>query len=348
MTIRLRLKWLLVIVAIGVIALISPYLYLIGFGFARGLDVSSAVSHVIAGQASGETTPEADVPYLNAPVVWNGLVQNQELNENSGMAWNDGAGIVWAHNDSGGKTRIYAMAPDGTDLGHVDIDIPEMGDWEDMARFTLEGESYLVIADFGDNFRWRPELYLFVIKEPTREMIENKAKVAPDWMIVYRYPEGYRDSEGIGVDAESGWIYLPSKRTVPAEMYRVPLQPANQMSLESDPLVAERVADLIGIPQPNAVDKAQDPKWGETRSMPTAMDMQADRAVIVTYKDAYLYQKAGQESWNETFSGIPQRIALPRTYGREATALSEDGKELLVAAERDGDDATNLYQVSLP
>ena len=349
MNIRIRFKWVVGALILGVLAWLFPYLMLIGFGISNNLDVGSAISHIVSGNSKDKPTiSEDEVPYLEAPIIWNGLIENQELNECSGMAWSTEDNIVWAHNDSGGETRIYGFEPDGTDLGHVNIDIPQMGDWEDMTRFTLNGESYLLIADVGDNYRWRPQLYLFVVKEPTREALEERQTVTPDWMTVYRYPEGYRDSEGVAVDAEAGWVYLASKRTVPAEIYRVQLKPESEMTLDSTPITAERVADLTGIPRPNEIDLLQDPKWGSNRSMPTAMDMQANRAVVVTYKDAYLYDRLPAQTWAETLSGIPSRIALPHAYARESVTLTEDGKTMLIGAERDGNDAANLYQISLP
>jgi hypothetical protein len=349
MNIRIRLKWVIALLVVALLAWLTPFIVLIGFGISNNLDVGSAITHWVGSDSStAQTTPEEEVPQLKVPITFSGLLENQALNECSGMAWSDTSDIIWAHNDSGGETRLYAFETDGSDLGHVDIDIPQMGDWEDMTRFTLNGEPYLLIADVGDNFRWRPGLYLFIVKEPTREALRQGTKIAPAWTIVYRYPDGYRDSEGVGVDVKEGFVYLTSKRTVPAQVFRVPLQPKSEMSLESEPLVADFVADLNGIPRPNEVDLLQDTQWGESRSMPTAMDLQSNRAVIVTYKDAYFYERTNDQSWSEAFSEVPQRIVLPHTYGRESVTLTSEGKRMMVGAERQGENAVNLFEVELP
>jgi hypothetical protein len=339
-TVQLRLKWIIWLCVLGLVVVSAPHLFLVGFGLRHGLDVSSAIYHLLWEPSQGETMSEDRIPYGEAGVSWLGNIERYEINESSGIAVSQSdPDRLWTHNDSGGTTRIYAVTQSGRDLGYVTLGIPRMGDWEDMASFRLNGESYLLIADVGDNYRWRPRLYLFVIREPGVDDLLKQRTVTPDWVVVFSYPEGYRDCEAVAVDAQEETIYLLSKRTVPAELYRLPLRPAQEE------VVAEKIGGVTGIPRPNENDLFEDPQWGKNRSSPTGMDIQGDSAVIVTYKDAYLFQREPGASWSEVLLTIPTRIALPPAYGREAVALTPDGHDFYVSAEREENAATAIFSI---
>ena len=68
--------------------------------------------------------------------------------------------------DSGDEPVIYALGPDGADRGRVRIAGAVNRDWEDIASFELNGLTYLLIADTGDNLAVRTDCRLYVIAEP--------------------------------------------------------------------------------------------------------------------------------------------------------------------------------------
>ncbi|MEM9058498.1 MAG: hypothetical protein AAGD86_13540, partial [Pseudomonadota bacterium] len=99
-----------------------------------------------------------------------GKIEKKSLNEASGMAASrTDDGVLWLINDSGHKPKLFAMAPDGTHLGTVDVDGANNRDWEDLASFSLDGRHWLLIADTGDNKSRHPVSALVVVPEPRPE-----------------------------------------------------------------------------------------------------------------------------------------------------------------------------------
>ncbi|MBD3647310.1 MAG: hypothetical protein HUJ31_07665, partial [Pseudomonadales bacterium] len=295
----------------------------------------------------GMTIDESKVPRVFHEVVWTGDLENHLLSEASGMAQSStDPDVFFAINDSINEPQLFAFGPDGGDLGFWRIDIERNVDWEDIAAFRQDGEPYLLIADTGDNFRWRPHVELLVVREPRVEELAMDEVIPLVSRIRFRYPDGYRDAEAVAVDEKEGAVYIITKRTIPAEVYRVPLE-----ILPDDSLVvmtASRVAVLDNIPQPNQQDLWEDPDYGAYRSMPTALDMKHDVAAVITYKDAYIYRRGRRQTWPEAFARLPERVALPPVNAREAGLLTGNGKYLYVTSEReDGRSAVGIYRVEL-
>lgn len=333
------LRWVGVLA--GLAALV-PLAAFVGFGLLHGLDVGNGLKHLFV-EAHGETIAPDRVPYHAAVVRWRGDIQDLALSEASGLSCSTRRhNLLWAVNDSGNEPRLFAMSLDGSARGSWAVDLPALGDWEDLASFRQDGVSYLLIADIGDNLRWRPTLYLHVVVEPDIERLRAGDVLEAARTIRYRYPDGPRDAEAVAVDVSLGEILIVSKRVIPAEVYRLPLAGGDGI------LTAERIAVLDGIPQPTERDLYEDPKYGPGRSEPTAMEIAGNQALVVTYKDAYLYRRRNGETWGETFAGIPERIALPRIGQQEAAAFTPDGRRFFTTAERvRGRDSTGIFEIEM-
>ncbi len=337
------MKNLLRIFLLICILVASPFVWYSAVGLYRGYDVAHAWKALLAGDPTGRTIAAADVPVIRKPVVWQGDIENHRLNEASGLAWSSRKpGVLFAVNDSGNEPEIFAMDEEGRDLGYWRVDVPENTDWEDLSSFRWQGEDYLLIADTGDNFLWRPVLYLYVVREPDVTSLAVDEVLPVEWRIAFTWPNGYRDCEAVSVDQKSGSVLLLSKRVIPAEVYRVPLRPAKSV------VQAVRMALLHNIPQPDEGDLWESRRFGKFRSRPTALDIHENKAVVVTYKDAYLFRKPRRGSWIDAFAGIPERIPLPGVFQQEAGALTPDGKFLYVTTEReDGTNRAGLFRVQL-
>lgn len=74
------------------------------------------------------------------------------LEETSGLARR--GELLWTHNDSGGKAKIYAIDAEGQLIKQVGLKGGHNYDWEEMAH----DEQYLYLADIGDNFAQRETL----------------------------------------------------------------------------------------------------------------------------------------------------------------------------------------------
>jgi len=330
--------------ALGALLLAAlPVLLFIGYGLWRGHDVIGAFHYAFASHPDPEIEDREIPVHVPLRVEWMGNLESLALDEASGLATSPRRDdLLWAHNDSGGAHDLFAFDLRGRDLGSVRIDDSRLGDWEDMASFELDGRSYLLVGDVGDNFHWRRVLELHVIEEP--ELPLQASRASPAWTIRFSYPDGARDCEALAVDVAAEQVLLLTKRGLPPELYRVPLRAG------ADPdqvWVAERVAVLDSLPRPSARDLLIDPDFGLYRSQPTGFDLSADLAVVVTYGDAYVYPRRANEPWERVFERLPRRVELPHEFQREAGAMTPSGDALFVTTERDERGAAALFRIEL-
>jgi hypothetical protein len=258
--------------------------------------------------------PAGRIDYLPAKTL--GEVVNEDIDESSGLAAGRvNKGVLWTHNDSGDKPRIFAMNHAGADLGVARITGASARDWEDMCSFAIGGKGFLLLADVGDNAVMRSMCTLYVAREPKLNLARRGAKLtAPAAMTInFRYEDGAHNCESVAVDTTTKTIYLVSKCRPPTcKVYAIPL-PARS---PKKPVIAKAVATL-------------------TLPTTTAMDISADglRAVVCTYQDAYEYVRRPKETWAHGFSRPPRKLKLPfRTQG-ESICYGPDGKTLYLTSE---------------
>jgi len=244
-------------------------------------------------------------------------LQNQEITESSGIAcsWLQ-KGVFWTHNDSGDTARIFAFDVKGRNLGVFAVEGAAARDWEDMASFKVGRESYLVLADVGDNGAKRESRTIYVVHEPAigPQGIPPGAKARLAMAVEFRYEDGPHDCESVAVDPTTRVVYLISKIVGPgARIYALPL-PEKKPSV---PLVAKAIASIDA-------------------PMVTAMDISPDglRAVVLTYGDAYEYVRKPKEQWSEAFAREPRLIRMPNRAQGESICYGQDGKTLYLTSEK--------------
>lgn len=343
----------------SILLLLSLYLF---FKFVYHYYPANAFYYLIFDDPYKTNTSEDNLQNLeNARVSWLGNLENPSLDELSGLAAShQSEGVLYGINDSGGYSEIFVMNYSGQHLAKINIDLPRPRDWEDMATFQVKQTKYILIADTGDNLRWHNDGVLHLIEEPKLDsslldMMSGETQalnlaIEPLKVIrslTFQFPDGPRDCEAIGVDVQSGSVFLASKRTLPPEVYRIPLEALLNPQVNSESILkAELYAFLPGIPGPTDTDLREDPDNGHYRSTLTAFDIKDNKAVVVTYKDAYLYEKSVAGEWRQAFSDKPRRIPLPPAWGREAGAFSSTTDHFLVSGERkDGIGAQAIFQI---
>lgn len=269
----------------------------------------------------------ASSAWLPAEIV--GLTADARLKETSGLApARHHPGKFWTHNDSGNGAELQLMSAEGGHLATVVIDGVRNVDWEDLAGFELNGKSYLLIADTGDNIGLRKTLTLVVVEEP--ETLTEGMRIRPEWTVQFRWPDGARDCEAVAVDAKAGEVLVISKKRVPPELFRVPLQPS-----VPGVQVAERLGLLEGIAQPSPADLARSPLYGRYRSQVTAADLSPDgrTLAVLNYQVVNLYERAANAPWTASLS-TPTRLEFAWMPQAEAMSFSADGNSLWVAGEQ--------------
>jgi len=136
------------------------------------------------------------------------------------------------------------------------------------------------------------------------------------------------------VDADRGEVLVLSKRDLPPELYSLPLRPGANTEM----LTAQLAATLDTLPPPTAADleksRTTDPDIFVWHWQPTAMDISPDGTTIaiLTYRDAYVYSRAGQESWQDMFSRLPYALGQPVVPEAEAMCFVDE-RQLLITAE---------------
>lgn len=280
-----------------------------------------------------------------------GTLASEQLTETSGLvASRRRDDLLWAINDSGTAPLLHAVGVDGADRGNLTVEGANAVDWEDVASFEHAGRSYLLVADTGDNLSWRKRVELLVVEEPDFDgaALAAGASAAPAWRIAFRFEDGPRDCEAIAVDGER--VLLVAKRTEPPGLYELPLLPHHLAVAPKDEeslLVARRIGDVPGIPPPTRSDVGVARWLGRYFAMPTALDIAPGGrfAAILTYREAYLYERGDGEDWPAALARAPQRIPLPAMAQAEGIAFARDGRSLFVTSEGRG---APLFRLSRP
>ena len=270
-------------------------------------------------------------PVFNVQQI--GVVSNPALSEASGMAHaRREADLLWMINDGGHPAELFAVGTDGRDQGRVAIEGAVNIDWEDLAGFELEGRAFILIADVGDNHAVRNSSVIYVVAEPARQASGRfPPRIDVAWQFRFRYEDGPRDCEAVGVDPQAEQILLITKRTVPPQIYALPLRPMAGLLA-----TARRVGEVPLIPPPTAADLIADPRWGPTKSQPTALDIHSDNrlAVVLTYKDAYLFPRTAGEIWAAGLAREPLAIRLLPLKQAETAAFAPQGRTVNVSTEQ--------------
>ncbi len=262
-----------------------------------------------------------------------GRIANPALIEASGMACARGeTDLLWLVNDGGHPAVLFAVRSDGDDQGMVNVEGAVNTDWEDLAAFEWEGRPYILIADVGDNRAKRDFVRMYVVPEPERAPAGGfPAHVAVAWQFDFRYEDGPRDCEGVGVDTRNGRILLITKRTTPPQLYSLPLRPPAEGIA-----TARKIGTVPRIPPPTSQDLVANPRFGALFAQPTAMDIRGDNrlAMVLTYKDAYLFPRHAGEGWTSALARQPLRVPLPALKQKESACLTPGGHRLYVTTEK--------------
>ena len=276
-------------------------------------------------EGANDTIEAAETRFVVA-----GYLENETIDEASGLARSSDDSRLWVINDGGSLPQLHAVGMDGSDHGSVLLDTARNTDWEDLATFEDDGQFWLIVADIGDNFAWRKKYTLYIVAEPGAEQLRSGTTTVQR-SISFMYPDGPRDAEAITVDAANKEILILTKRDIPAVLYSIPLYPPSDKLL-----TATRIGEIDSIPQPTAYDLERaipDQNW---HWQPNALDFSAaaDAAVILTYKAVYYFTRQGEQSWFETLQSTPLRFDLGEYREAESVVFHHTGEQIYVTTEK--------------
>lgn len=253
-------------------------------------------------------------------------IQSPAITEASGLAISQqNEHFLWTLNDSGNPPELHLLNTDGADRGKLMVSNATNIDWEDIASFALDGKSYLLIADTGDNNATRKSCTVYILPEPQLPAHGQKLSgaVAAEWHIDFTYAGGPRDCESVAVDSVSKKIILISKRTRPPEVYELPLRASNDKGV----VILTKIGETsVQAPTGNFLPFA---------NQPTGLDISADRslAAVVTYHGVFIFHRKPAESWAEAFAQKPTSLGPHNLPQAESVAFSKDGKSIYVTTE---------------
>jgi hypothetical protein len=238
-------------------------------------------------------------------------LQDPRIVESSGMALSRRhPGVLWTHNDSGDRARLFAVGADGRTRATLTLAGVEARDWEALAAGRDDrGRPALFVGDIGDNNGVWPEVAVYRVAEPAA--LRDATVAAVRYRL--RYPDGSRDAEALLVDPRGNRLYVATKSVDGGSLYQAPAHlRTGQVN------VLQRVARV----PPIVTDGAFSP---DGRSF-----------VLRDYQGAFVYTAPGRRVGS---------FELPIQYQGESIAVAADGRSVLAGSE--GADSA-VWRVPLP
>ena len=135
--------------------------------------------------------------------------------------------VLWAINDEGEGLYLFALGLDGRARGRVLVRDAQNRDCEALDAFRWKGESFLLIADTGNN-RGRRRAWSCTLSG-SRPWPPSDSTAAPWWT----WPGGSsssiranpRDAEAVAVDVSTGSVLVVTKREFRPLLFVLPLNP---------------------------------------------------------------------------------------------------------------------------
>lgn len=238
-----------------------------------------------------------------------GLIEYAKISEASGMAASrKNKGVLWAHNDSGDKQRLYAFDTAGKHVGVFGVPGANARDWEDMALGPgpEEARDYLYIGDIGDNAAQHEVKYIYRVPEPQIALALAPVELTLTEVetIAFQYPDGNRDAETLLLDPRTKDLYVISKREANARVYRA----AYPQSI-TETITLEHVATL---PFGGAVAGDVAPDGGEI--------------LVKTYDAIYYWKRQPEQNLAQALSQAPARVPYVIEPQGEAVCWHPEGK----------------------
>lgn len=225
-------------------------------------------------------------------------------------------GVLWAHNDSGDRARIFALRSDGSLIASLDVPGAEAIDWEDIA---VGPGGDLLLGDIGDNNAVRKDIDIYRVPEP--RLADGPSTTVAATRLRLTYPDGAHDAETLLADPRTGEIVIVTKRLDGRSGVYVAQAPARDAPGEA---VLRHAGDLrLGI-----------------GGLATAGDLSADGRTIAlrTYTALYAWTRKPGASLAATLARKPcvGSVQLGLEGQGESLALSRDGRSFFTVPEGAG------------
>ncbi len=242
-----------------------------------------------------------------------------ELRESSGIGISRTyPGVIWTHNDSGDRPRLYAIDYRAMLLATFDVEGAGARDWEAMELGPCPGLSdvaCLYMADFGDNSFARESVTIYVIEEPDPAAGDGEVTVLG--AVSFVYPDGPHDAEALAMTANGGLIVVTKERGGTPWLFHMTAADVESSIGHGEPLTL-----APGRRLPIELRSWRDQTTG------ASLNWRGDVLAVRTYSEIYFFR------W--PVSDKPELVAETCFLGDlerqgEAIAFLDDGRLLLTS-----------------
>ena len=266
-----------------------------------------------------------DTTLFSQPEAIGSLV-DASLVEASGLAVSrNNPGYFWTEEDSGNPNQIQLLSRDGKVVARFIIDGAENRDWEDMTigPGPVPNQTYLYVADIGDNKLRYPEKVVYRFPEPvlTSATTPYTATLSGADVLRFTLPDGAKNAESILLDPKSIDLYILSK-----EAYSTLYQATYPQSTTSVTQMKRQVTmpfDLVTS---------------------AALSHNGSELLVRTYGQLFYYTRKGDESVADALKRKPLRIPLANENQGEAVAWAPDASAYYTTSEKTDATAPKLYR----
>lgn len=246
-----------------------------------------------------------------------GPINDSKINEASGLAASvTNRGMLWTHNDSGDKARIFLIDVNGNTRAIVELKGVSNRDWEDIAvgPGPVQGKSYVYIGEIGDNFARYEYKYVYRIEEPALEpkAMDLDTVITQVDSIKFKLPGGPRDTEALIVDPVTKDIYIFSKNeNQEIRVYRLPYPQSTTSILTADQVLTLPILKVNGA------------------------DISADgtELLIKNYVNVFYWKRQAGESLIEMLKHSPVSLPYVTEPQGEAIAFDREGRGYFTLSE---------------
>ena len=249
-------------------------------------------------------------------------VQDRRLTEASGIAVDrNNPSQYWTHNDSGSKLALFQFDSDCRVMRRVPVNVAGRSDWEDVATARLDNQDFVLVADIGNNSKWRTELKILAFRLPVQE------NARPLFTVRFRYPDFTRNAECLLVfEKAKKFQIVPKHQISPVPIFEGDLRETEQ------PQVLKKVGSVqIG----GAVPLLQMITGGSTSPSGHVV-------VLRNYVSAYVFRPRSGQPW---FKTDPIMLPLNGETTGEGIGVSPDGSRVVSIHEGP---SPLLTQITLP
>lgn len=255
-----------------------------------------------------------------------GLIEYRKISEASGIAASrQNPSVLWTHNDSGDKNRLFALNTKGKHLGVYTIAGVAARDWEDIAigPGPVEGQDYIYIGDIGDNGREYEYKYIYRIPEP--QVDSSQAPVDTTLFdaetIAVFYPRVNHDAEALMVDPLTKDIYILTKGDTSSHVFRAAYPQTIKRGTRLEQVATLPLGWVVG---------------GD-------ISPSGDEILVKTYPAIYYWHRSSEQNLGEVLKKAPVALPYIGEPQGEAVGWKADGNGYFTISEELGGIPAHLF-----